>query len=163
MPSIKRTIKRKQNNMSSNKVSFNYENVWTCPKLLKYIENSTITKITSIYVNSNNLGKYNNNAKNGMLLIGYKVKINIGLYSTEILCIHRFLKKWEKNSDFNKFLNSYINGELNICIISSHSKSWGKAKEAQAMPKFLKWIGMSEKMLVSAGVPVTNHYTLKLS
>lgn len=153
----KRTIKCKKTQISD---SFDYENVWTYPKLLKYINNSTITDITRIYVCSDTFGEYTNDSTNKRLLIGYSVSINIGLYSTKLLCIHRFLKKWEKSGNFNKLLNSYMEISPRVCIISRHSKSWGKKKQTQAIPVFLDWIQNSKKNLLSMGIKISTAHTV---
>ena len=151
----KRIIRRKQPKILIQTVQFDYENVWTQPKLLKYINNSTITDISSIYVNSDAFGEYTNDSANKKLLIGYSIGINIGLYSTKLLCIHRFLKKWEKSNNFNILLNSYMEKYPRVCIISRHSKSWGKKKQETAIPIFLDWIRESKKTLLSMGIKIS--------
>ena len=151
----KRIIRRKQPKILIQTVQFDYENVWTQPKLLKYINNSTITDISSIYVNSDAFGEYTNDSTNKKLLIGYSIGINIGLYSTKLLCIHRFLKKWEKSNNFNILLNSYMEKYPRVCIISRHSKSWGKKKQETAIPIFLDWIRESKKTLLSMGIKIS--------
>ena len=157
----KRTIKRKkQGEIPNQKIPFDYESVWTQPKLLKYINNSTITDITRIYVNSDTFGEYTNDSVNKRLLIGYSIGINIGLYSTKLLCIHRFLKKWEKSNNFNKLLNSYMEKYPRVCIISRHSKSWGKKKQENAIPIFLDWVQTSRKTLLSMGIKISTAPTV---
>ena len=158
----KRTIKRKIRKQFSeeNHIDFDYETVWTHPKLLKYIENSTITNISRIYAHSNCLGEYKNDSNNNRLLIGYSIGINIGLYSTKLLCIHRFLKEWEKSNNFNRLLNSYTEKYTRVCIISRHSKSWGKKKQQTAIPIFLDWIRESKKTLLSMGIKVSTSPTV---
>jgi len=151
----KRIIRRKQPKILIQTVQFDYENVWTQPKLLKYINNSTITDISGIYVNSDAFGEYTNDSANKKLLIGYSIGINIGLYSTKLLCIHRFLKKWEKSNNFNILLNSYMEKYPRVCIISRHSKSWGKKKQETAIPIFLDWIRESKKTLLSMGIKIS--------
>ena len=157
MISKKRIFKRKPSNK---KVSFDYETVWTLPKLLKYIKNSTITDISRIYAYSETFGEYSDKSKNKKILIGYSITINIGLYSTKLLCIHRFLKRWEKSNNFNRLLNSYMEKTPRVCIISHHSKSWGRKKEEQAIPVFLDWIRSSKKMLLSMGIKISTAPTV---
>jgi len=157
----KRVIQRnKQNKSPAQNILFDYKNLWSYPKLLKYIENATITKITGIYVSSNEFGEYVNDSADNKLLIGYSIDINIGLYSTKLLCIHRFLKKWETSNNFNRLLNSYMNKSPRVCIISCHSKSWGKKKQAHAMPIFLDWIRSSKKILLSMGIKIATAPTI---
>lgn len=157
----KRIIRRKKKKkISAQQISFDYDNVWSHPKLLKYINNATITNITRIYVSSNSLGEYLNDSIDNRLLIGYSIDINIGLYSTKLLCIHRFLKKWEKSNNFNILLNPYMDKSPRVCIISDHAKSWGKKKQAHATPIFLDWISSSKKILMSMGIKISTAPTV---